>query len=173
MEVNVNIDVNDLIALVDHLYQKYPAVRRQFRRLCFGFPIIVIGLGSLVFLATEDITFFFSMLGLGIFWLLFMPPLFKSAARQNIRRLYKTGQNRGVFGEQKIVINKTEIARYNQYGHAAYYWPAVERIESSNKYLFIFVSSLDAIVIPKRDFSSEHEFDLFVENARMYHREAG
>jgi len=173
VEVNVKIDVNDVIAADDHLMRNLPALRRrvQLSRFIIPFPLAMFGI---VMSTTRELYLEGCFLtGFAVILLFFAPALMKWGRHRQIRSMFRSGSNRGVFGEQKIVINKTEIARYNQYGHSAYYWPAVERIEVGGKHVFIFVSAVQAIVVPKRDFSSEHEFDLFVENARMYHREAG
>ncbi len=173
MEVNVKIDVNDVIAADEHLIRNLPALRRrvQFCRFSIPFALAMFGI---VMSKTRGLRLEGNFLiGFAVILLFFAPALMRWGRHRQIRSMFRYGSNRALFGEQKIIINKTEIARYNQYGHSAYYWPAVERIEVGSKHAFIFVSAVQAIVIPKRDFSSEHEFDLFVENARMYHREAG
>lgn len=172
MEVNVDIDVNDLIATNDHLMRKLPALRRRTRILQLVFSFIFLVPGVIIFLVRGDVFSGYIYIGGAVFFLLFIPSLIRWSMKRQLRSMYCSSQNRGVFGKQKIVINKSEIARYSQYGHTAFYWPAVERVEVGSNHAFVFVSSVNAFIIPKRDFPSENEFDLFVENARMYHREA-
>jgi len=51
-------------------------------------------------------------------------------------------------------------------------WLAIEKIESSNEHLFVYISSMSAHVVPMRAFGNEMHFSAFVESARAYWRQA-
>ena len=66
----------------------------------------------------------------------------------------------------------TGDAWYHAYGHTAYYWPAVERVEKSPEYLYIMLSVTSAMIVPARHFSTPEDFDYFYQVALKYHQDA-
>jgi len=172
MEVTVTTDENDLIALNDHVARTMPVLRRQILTAWLGIVVALVALGVILTELSGSASAGFVFYAAAIFWLFVFPFFIKWTRRRNIRRLCRSSRNLGIFGQHKIVLSPTEIARNGSYGHAAIYWPAVDRIEVSPSHAFIFVSSMNAFMIPKLDFPNEGEFDSFVETARKYHREA-
>ncbi len=172
MEVTVNNGVDDLYALNEHIARNLPTIRRQILIVWLGIPILFVLLGLVLAQLSGDISSAYTYFAAAFLFLPFYPVFIKWCRRRNVRMLLQSGRNLGIFGQQKIVLSPTEIARFSKYGHAAYYWPAVERIEVAANHAFVFVSSVNAFLIPKKDFPNEYDFDLFVETARKYHRQA-
>ena len=179
MEVHYTNFEQDLLALNEHVMRRSPTWRRPFLIRWFGMPLIyfVMGLGLLaVSRLSEDAAMSiagFMLILISPVWLVFYPWQYRVRVRRGVQRLLREGHNQGIYGHHRLVLTPTEVARYSRFGHAAIYWPAVERIEVGENHAFIFVSSMSAFIVPKRDFSSEQEFQSFVETARRYHHEAG
>jgi hypothetical protein len=51
-------------------------------------------------------------------------------------------------------------------------WPAVERIVVDSGMLYIYISSVSAVVVPRRAFTTDAEFASFEETARKHLAEA-
>jgi len=51
-------------------------------------------------------------------------------------------------------------------------WPAVERIVVNRDLIYLNVNAVSAVIVPRRAFSQDSDFQAFVETARRYQAEA-
>jgi len=73
----------------------------------------------------------------------------KQVERQ-VKRMYREGKNRTFLGEQQLELDENHIIDQGKYSESKYSWDTVERIIFTDDYAFIYVSSVNAIVIPNR-----------------------
>lgn len=106
-------------------------------------------------------------------WFAFYPWLYSRQLRSRVRKLVREGQNRGILGTHTMTLSPNELAYRSEWGHGVLYWPVVERIDETENHVFVFVSSMYAFAIPKRDFETVQECEEFVQTARRYREEAG
>ena len=93
--------------------------------------------------------------------------------RRKIRTLTKgmlaEGKNQDLFSRRRITLSADLITHSTQFTHSTTSWQGVERIERNDSYLFLFTSTLHAIIIPSRAFGTPSDFGAFVQAADQYY----
>jgi hypothetical protein len=79
------------------------------------------------------------------------------------------GHNRSIVGRKQIIINEHFIETKGQYGKGQFYWSGVEKVEQNGEYIFIFIATNSAYIIPKKAFVDSETATKFFNAATTYH----
>jgi hypothetical protein len=83
-----------------------------------------------------------------------------------IRRLFDEGKNRALFGHHRMLLHDDRIEVSTEYSRGEVRWEGVERVEQDEQYVYIYVSALNAYVIPKKYFPSPQQSQIFFQEAQ-------
>ena len=89
---------------------------------------------------------------------------------REVRRLLSIGQNKGIVGFHALEISSEGLLERTEISESRYPWHAVERIDDTERYTYVFFSALMAHVIPKRN--NVTVVNEFVMHSRNYWAEA-
>jgi len=111
------------------------------------------------------------------FWPLYLgPPIYlllffrhSRAHRRVVERMLEEGKNKGMFGLQQVSLSSAGISTTSEARRSSSTWEVVERIESTEDSAYFYVSSVEAIIVPRRAFGDDADFEEFVEAGRRYH----
>lgn len=71
----------------------------------------------------------------------------------------------GLLGEHFIEITDAGLRETTAVNDSFYYWEGIQSIKQDSKYIYIFVNSIMAHIIPKRSFSTRQDAELFFKKA--------
>jgi membrane protein implicated in regulation of membrane protease activity len=77
-------------------------------------------------------------------------------------------QNSEALGARRTTIDAEGVREVKRYSDSLTRWPAVERIETSQRNVFIYTSELTCVLIPKLAFANQEQLDAFLATARQY-----
>ena len=100
------------------------------------------------------------------------PPLARYFTVDRLRKMLKEGNNETMFGPQRVAIAPEGILASNKTSESKLAWAAVQQVAEGEKHLFLFTSTMHAIVIPKIAFKSDEAKREFVRLVESY-RKAG
>jgi len=80
---------------------------------------------------------------------------FKSHSKRYLRKAIREGKNFSLNSPATVELTKDEILSNSSVGESKLKWDVVERIEETDDYIFIYISSLQAIIIPKSKVRSD------------------
>ncbi len=171
MEVEYTLTLDDYIAFQHYMMRTSPALRRP---IWMGYAAIVVLISLLFYFnegwkSWENVLFSLAFLvgGLALYaWLV------RSSAGYTARRLMKEGKNKGTFGQHTLKLGQDGVVETTEVGETRASWAGVERVTESETYIFIFLSSSMAHVIPKRSFASATQAEQFYQLAQDYYRHA-
>lgn len=86
----------------------------------------------------------------GLYWLIFSVYALPKSLDRQTRRMYGEGANKGVLGQHEIEIDASGLWERSEVSETRHAWRGIERIEESDDYAFIYVTSMSAHVIPKQ-----------------------
>ncbi len=72
-------------------------------------------------------------------------------------------KNKTLLTEQTITLDESFLACQSEYARSEVKWKAVQRIVRTRSYLFLYLSQMGAMLIPKRAFNSKEQWDSFFE----------
>jgi hypothetical protein len=170
MKIAFDLTKEDLIAFNLHRQQSSSTLRRQ-RRLVAGI-FVVTGLVIAAFLLRHPFPSELSVcwMAVAVFLLtpLFLPGSYRRNTIRLVGRLIDEGRNRSLLGRREITMTPVDLCAASELRSTTVRWKAVERIEEDLQYLYIYVSSLEAIIIPRRAFAGDSDFEAFAAGVRKH-----
>jgi hypothetical protein len=110
-----------------------------------------------------------------VFLLLFLLSTFYFFFGKRLRRwslLRSIRHNRQFFDPRTLEISEEAITTTLPSGTFGYRWHTIERIIEQPDHAFFYISRGEAIILPKRVFAHERDFEEFVDTARRHRAEA-
>jgi hypothetical protein len=96
------------------------------------------------------------------------PYLNKAEVIRGLRKATTEGDNKALLGHQTISLSPDNILVKTQSSESKYTWASINKIVQSDKYIFLYISSISAIAIPGKAFSTENELQEFVSYVDIY-----
>jgi hypothetical protein len=173
MEVEYELTLDDLVAFHEYHCAHSPTIQRQYHRGWWRLPIIVMALWALLGWRSGAFAQFAAdewyWLLLVPVWLITYPWRWHRAQRRAVVNLWNEGENAGSLGRQKLTITPETVMQSNAYREVRTRWEAVEKMERTEHYVFIYFSALHALILPRRAFLTDGEFLRFVGEALHFH----
>jgi hypothetical protein len=94
--------------------------------------------------------------------------LWRGSMKRQIQRLLSEGENKGLLGSQRVIISEEGIANIDELSTYTAKWQTVEKVIASDNCLYIYVSAVSALIVPKRFFASDAAFADFVRQTTEY-----
>ncbi len=79
-------------------------------------------------------------------------------------------KNRDLFSNRTLRIDEEKIVCLSEYKETSTKWKAVNKIDFSNKHIFIYESAISAVIIPLSAFNSKGEEEKFIEKIKSYYK---
>jgi len=168
MKATYELTRADLAAFIEFHQRTSPAARRQkVGYLVVAFCALMILPAGI--LTTTDksvletaIDIWPLLLGPILFGI-FAIPYIRWRTRQMSNRLLSEGQNKEFYVKCELEAGDDSLTETRPSGSTIRNWTSVERIVTTRSHLFVYTSSIEAYVVPRRAFSTESEFNTFVD----------
>lgn len=174
--VHYELQIEDIVAFNLHLLKTVPHYRRQVRLAGIWLPLVlaIASLGWLLYSSDRDYQPWMSiwLVLCAVVLAILVPWRSRQRTAANVRRLLGPAKNRGMLGYRSLSIDPIGVSTVTQYSESRTRWPAIERIESADDYVLLFISGMSCMPIPKLAFRDQAQLDAFVEAAQRYHRAA-
>lgn len=167
MNVSYELTPDDLADYALFHNTNSPTIRRQRLGCAFMFLAIALMLPAAILLETED-----PVLETAVdIWPLLLGPLigllvffacWRWSVRRTSRRMFQEGCKAGQYGRTALSLQDDGIREKQDSGDTFRKWAAVEKIAVTPDYLFVYVSGVEAFIVPRRTFANEDDFDRFV-----------
>jgi hypothetical protein len=103
-----------------------------------------------------------------LIWMLYYPKYFASLTKKRLQKIINEGKNLSLFGERTISLNEDGIVESSKAGESKTNWSVVERVDETGKYIFIYVSSVNAYIVPTRAFADLNQKKEFVDMLKQH-----
>ena len=169
MKAKYELTRDDLVAFIEYHQRSSPAVRRQ-RIGCFAGAFCALMALPAAILITSDKPLvetavdIWPLLAGPILFAIVAAPYIRWRTRQMSKRLLSEGGNNGFYGRCELEAGPDALTETRPSGSTIRNWTSVERIVVAPSHLFVYTSAIEAYVVPRRAFSTELEFNAFVNN---------
>lgn len=162
--------LEDVIDFNLHNIAHAPYFKRQLRRAaasavlivaCILFFVLIANLEPATKLRAAVVILFGAIVTAAIF-----PWVRRRSMAATVRGLID--QNSEMLGVRRTTIDAEGVRELKRYSESLTRWPAVERIETSERNVFIYTSDLTCVLIPKLAFANQEQLDSFLAAAREY-----
>lgn len=174
MELKFELLEEDYINFnIDHA-NKSPSLKRNVSLIRILGPVTFL-IAPFIIIRFSEIPLWYWMTLFGItsiIWLLFYPKHFDWEMRRRIKKMLKEGKNESLFKERKISLTDEAIIETSSSSQTSTIWSRIDRVEETDRYIYIYNSSISAYIIPKRVFKDDKEKIIFLEEVWKQRRKA-
>ena len=82
------------------------------------------------------------------------PSIYRSSSKSQTRKFLKEGNNKSLLGHNTIELTPEGILGKSLSGESKINWSSVDKIRQNDEFIFIYIGTINALVIPKHAFSS-------------------
>jgi len=172
MHIQVQRDVDDIVAFSDHYLSRSRYVKRAVARYRLFGALAIGGVTLLVtFTMAPDIALFGTIMSL-VATLGFASQaggIVKRSRRKVIRRLYTAGKNSPALGKMELEVQETGVITRTDTTETRIAWSAIQDIVSTQEHTFVHLSPLRAFIIPHKKVVEGSLPALLAEVGRLYH----
>lgn len=161
MTINYELTKQDYIDFNMHHIATSPTMKRALFIQRFILPILFLVLPIFLIQITDiPLWYWFSVLGTAsVLWIVLYPKSVNRSVAKRISKMISEGSATGIVGTHCLSLTEQGIVDKTEYSETRYH--VIERIEESEKHIFIYVSAVMAYIIPKRVFPTSDEADEF------------
>ncbi|MBV9125094.1 MAG: YcxB family protein [Planctomycetes bacterium] len=109
---------------------------------------------------------------IGAIWMLAYPWYLRRVIARKVQDFFRKPENHTKLGEQWVSIGPGGIRQLNEFGERRVEWHGIAEIIPTAKHVFLYYSSIEALLIPRRAFPDESSWEAFLDTVRKYHEEA-
>nr|WP_272507525.1 YcxB family protein [Clostridium aestuarii] len=82
--------------------------------------------------------------------------------------MFNEGKNVNILGSRSLSVTEEGITSVNNSGESKTNWSSVEKITETKKHIYIYISAINAYIIPVRAFKNENEKGEFLNILKQY-----
>ncbi|HAV76674.1 MAG TPA: hypothetical protein DCX53_04890 [Anaerolineae bacterium] len=96
------------------------------------------------------------------------PIVNRKSTISRIKKMLTEGDNKAMLGHQAISLSPEGILGKNRSSESKINWSAIDKVVQNEKFFFLYISSVNAIVIPKSCFQSQKVQQEFLEYVNVH-----
>ncbi len=173
MRIEYTLREQDFATFWLYHYDHSPTCIRQHRRLYFGIPIMLVLAGLLLGLIFRTPVPPAIVALAAVFFLWRSPKYVRRKLQKQALEFCREGENRSLFGEHIDIAEPEGLRSFSPNGDESMLkWSSIERIETSDNHLYLYVGAMNALVVPEETVSagSYSEFRAECERRTGQHR---
>jgi hypothetical protein len=151
-----------------------PSIKKQMLLMQVLTGVLVIPLVfSIFYLVYHSINFFTFIVSIsaGAFAFALYPQSSRKSTISRIKKMLSEGNNKALLGHQVVSLSPEGIFVKNQTAESKIIWSTVDKVVENEKHIYLYTSSINALVIPKNCFPSEKEKRDFFEYANKFRQQ--
>lgn len=161
MQINYNLTEEDYVNFnVFHIKNSKLAIS-NLRRRRFLAPLLFIIIAyvfsdvtKLPFIPVLAVTII-----LGVLWVIFYPKMFYGRITRKSQKAVDSGKIKPLLGDHEMKITKDGIVDSTNYGKTTAKWSDVTNFAENPAYFYLYISSVSALILPKRDLGEIENVD--------------
>jgi hypothetical protein len=168
LKVEFNLTKDDYIAFNMYYLENSATIKRTLFIHRYFVSLVFLVLPFLL-AAVSDVPFMIWLVLYGlafILWIIFYPRYFMSITKKRIIKMIDEGKNSHMFGFRSITLTETGVEETKEHGESKTAWSSIEKVEELQDYLYIFVGSLNAYIVPDRAFDNDEQKNEFLQILR-------
>ncbi|MGE8082038.1 YcxB family protein [Peribacillus loiseleuriae] len=170
MELKYEMTKDDHLAFNLHYVKHSKTIKQSLFMQRFLVPIIFLILPFVLFWMIGEflIGFFITFALISIVWIVFYPKYFYGHIIRNVKKVLNEGSNDNLLGQHVFISTEDGFIEKSRVGETKIGWSSIERIEENEDYFFLFISTMNAYIVPKRSFpdkASQEDFKKMIDKA--------
>lgn len=172
MELIYDLTKEDYLAFQLHAAKQSETVKRALIMQRLMGPVLFLLFALIVSWVTEEWLpgLFITFAVASVLWVILYPKYFYGHIKRNVSKMLNESRNDNMFGLHTLVMDRKGFTEKNRAGEKKTNWSGIERVEENEAYFFLFISIMEAYIVPKRVFENEdrqEEFKTLVKSVNL------
>lgn len=174
MNVTYQLTPEAMIGFNMYVFSTSPTLRVQNNRNRIIAVSITVVLCFIIFVDMNELLIanIVIILLTALFTFFIYNPIAQRLQRRAIQKLIKNESSKQFFTERTLTLYPDHIQTISEMGENKMSWKAIKDITIVPEYAYLFVDTLQAVVIPKRAFPDHDAFDAFIQEATRFWQDA-
>lgn len=174
MQIEYQITLEDLVDFNLYHYKNSPAMRRSILSMKMAFAVTIILIAPLILYFLDEISFLISVPVLAVLAFISafiwpLPRVIERSIEKQAVKLYAEGK-KDATGKHTMTLTPDGIIETGEHGEQRIKWGGVEKITVNEKYIFIYISSIQAFIVPRTSFDDEFSFQAFINTLNRHYK---
>ena len=101
-----------------------------------------------------------------IAWILYYPRYFVATTKKRILKMINEGRSDNLFGPRSITLSEAGVQEVSDHGESRSSWRSIEKVDETAEHIYIYISSINAYLVPIRAFEGRTQKDEFMERLK-------
>lgn len=175
MQFEVQATEDDFVQFNNYHYKYSPVMKRQVFLSSLLLAVSVLVATTIVNLIVTDGMAMISIgIGVcaGIFMFFITPSLMYWSVSRNAKKLFREGKNIAMTTLNRYEFTPEGINYHSAITSGSMTWQAIEKVEASSDTIYIYVGSVSALMLPRRLFNNDQEFQETLHRLQSYKQAA-
>lgn len=153
MKINYNLTEEDYINFNLYHVKNSKTAKKALNRQRFLSPVIFMISAYVIstFGGMPFLSLFISFFITSVLWVIFYPKYFYGLITRNSKKMFKEGKNDGLLGDHSLIMTDEGIVDASLNRESKVVWSGIESFKEDNDNLYLYVSSVSAYILPKRE----------------------
>ena len=156
LELEYEISLDDLIAFNHYHVNSSQTFKSSYRKSLFGVPVyLFVIICVILYIVGCNLTGLATgapIVILAVLWFLLYPKYYNHAVIKSYRKMLSENCNNGMLGKQKVLFQSNKLVEITEKSKTEYDGKFLNKIVETDAYLYLYLTSITAIIIPKRIF---------------------
>ena len=168
MKHTYTLTMQDFLAYHFNFIQTSPVLKRALFIKRYFYPVIFLGLPTLITPLIQMpygyVLAFFALIA--VLWVVFYNKVFTKSIVKKTHKFITSDKAKGILGIHEVQVGEKQLSEKTDSGVNVYH--QIEHINETEEHLFIYVSTVMAIIIPKNSFESEENQSAFMASLNRF-----
>ena len=166
MQIDYERTVDDLIQFNLFHTDHSPTIQRQLLwwRGLTALLVILLPLGPSYLMTQEPspIAYIIGILG-GVVAFFVFPPISRTSNINQWKKIIAEGNNKAILGRHILTLSEAGIHAKSPGSESDLEWSTIQKVLQSKSHIFLYISAVNALVIPKKAFPTEQSQQSFLD----------
>ncbi len=164
MELEFELTEEDYVNYHINHSKKSPSIKRSILIQRISGPVIFMIAPFFIIKSSEiPLWYWITIFGLSsIGWLIFYPKYANWEIKRRVKKMLEEGSNENLFNRISLVLTEKGITGVSSIGESNISWDKIVSLEETKDYIYIYISSVSAHIVPKRVFKNSNEQKEFI-----------
>lgn len=170
VKLNYNQSVDDIVAFnIHHLNHSKTGKKALMIQRLVG-PIMFIVMFFVITMISDIPAWYWgiSFAIAAVLWVIFYPKSVVKQVEKRVRKMIEEDDNKGLIGDRVVEISENGIDVTTDYSKVNHSWESVNKIEQDEKYIYIYQSSMSAVMIPKSIFDTDEDMENLLKTVEAF-----
>lgn len=164
MRIVYSLTEQDYLEFNLYHFKHSPSMRRSLNLQRYGIPLFILAFSFLIdkFDEIPLWAWLITSIIIALLWVIYYPKYFKNQIIKSVTKMVREGKNSNLLGRHALELSEYGLTEITENSETKTGWSGIAKFVYNTDYLYIYINSIAAHIIPTSAFESAMHKDEFV-----------